>query len=231
MRQPKSKDLVNNKAINKNRTNGFTLAEVLVTIGIIGMIANMTIPTLMASVQDSQHKASWKKSYSAIANATNRVISENGGSFKDLVTNGDDSLRLIYEPYLSVSVQCPQDTTQIGKCWHAIANWKLLNNGSITATMAGENYFTSNTASVVLSDGTLVKYMAYANCNYGGADNCGYILFDVNGFKKPNTVGKDIYAIHLTSKKAFPFGTSDGNENSCTTSSDGFGCSAQYLMN
>ena len=40
----------------------FTLAEVLITLGIIGIVAEMTIPTLMNNVQDQAFKAAWKKS-------------------------------------------------------------------------------------------------------------------------------------------------------------------------
>ena len=40
---------------------GFTLAEVLITLGIIGVVAAMTMPTLMNSTQGAQYKAAYKK--------------------------------------------------------------------------------------------------------------------------------------------------------------------------
>ena len=42
---------------------GFTLAEVLITLGIIGVVAAMTMPTLMNSTQGAQYKAAYKKAF------------------------------------------------------------------------------------------------------------------------------------------------------------------------
>ena len=43
---------------------GFTLAEVLITLGIIGVVAAMTMPTLMNSTQGAQYKTAYKKALS-----------------------------------------------------------------------------------------------------------------------------------------------------------------------
>ena len=47
---------------------GFTLAEILVVLVTIGIIATMTIPSMMKGVQDSQYKTAYKKAYSTISN-------------------------------------------------------------------------------------------------------------------------------------------------------------------
>lgn len=51
------------------RKNAFTLAEVLITLGIIGVVAAMTMPTLMNSTQGAQYKTAYKKALSAISQA------------------------------------------------------------------------------------------------------------------------------------------------------------------
>ena len=48
---------------------GFTLAEVLITLGIIGVVAAMTIPTLMQKTNDSEIKSSYKKMLSVLNQA------------------------------------------------------------------------------------------------------------------------------------------------------------------
>ena len=45
-------------------SNGFTLAEVLITLVIIGIIAAMTIPALMNNIQKRQYIVAWRKSFS-----------------------------------------------------------------------------------------------------------------------------------------------------------------------
>lgn len=47
---------------------GFTLAEILIVLMVIGVIATMTIPSMMKGVTESQLKAGYKKAYNTIAN-------------------------------------------------------------------------------------------------------------------------------------------------------------------
>ncbi len=47
---------------------GFTLAEVLIVLMVIGAIATMTIPSLMRGVTETQWKTSYKKAYNAVIN-------------------------------------------------------------------------------------------------------------------------------------------------------------------
>ena len=64
---------------------GFTLAEVLITLGIIGVVAAMTMPTLMNSTQGAQYKTAYKKALSAISQAVTLNVALDGSSFADTV--------------------------------------------------------------------------------------------------------------------------------------------------
>ena len=52
-----------------NGLGGFTLAEVLITLGIIGVVAAMTMPTLINSTQGAQYKTAYKKALSVMSQA------------------------------------------------------------------------------------------------------------------------------------------------------------------
>ena len=54
----------------------FTLAEVLITLGIIGVVAVLTMPTLINNIQDRQFKAIFKKQVSVIFQAISKITSE-----------------------------------------------------------------------------------------------------------------------------------------------------------
>ena len=56
----------------------FTLAEVLITLGIIGVVAALTMPALINNIQDRQFRAMFKKQVSIIFQAIQKVISEDG---------------------------------------------------------------------------------------------------------------------------------------------------------
>uniref|UniRef100_UPI004029BD5C prepilin-type N-terminal cleavage/methylation domain-containing protein n=1 Tax=Candidatus Scatousia sp. TaxID=3085663 RepID=UPI004029BD5C len=57
---------------------GFTLAEVLITLGIIGIVAALSLPTLIANYRKNITVNKLKKFYSVMSQATNTAISING---------------------------------------------------------------------------------------------------------------------------------------------------------
>lgn len=77
-----------------NKKSGFTLAEVLVTLMIIGVIAAMTIPSLMQSTAQQEFRAAYKKATSMINQAVTLnyaldgrdATDYNGAAFFDLLT-------------------------------------------------------------------------------------------------------------------------------------------------
>ena len=66
-----------------NIRDGFTLAEVLITLGIIGVVAAMTMPTLMNSTQGAQYKAAYKKALSALSQAVTLNVALDDYNFAD----------------------------------------------------------------------------------------------------------------------------------------------------
>ena len=61
-----------------NKKTGFTLAEVLITLGIIGVVAALTIPTLIQKQTNAFTEASLKKFYSTFNQAIKASVEENG---------------------------------------------------------------------------------------------------------------------------------------------------------
>ena len=81
----------------QNIKDGFTLAEVLITLVIVGVIAAMTIPTLMNNTNKQEYVSRLKKTYSTMAQATNRIIAEEGkpkGSIGGWATSRDSIYNL-----------------------------------------------------------------------------------------------------------------------------------------
>ena len=68
---------------------GFTLAEVLITLGIIGIVAAMTIPSLVANYRKKQFQSGLNKGYSVLLQALDRYKEDNG----EALTKSDCSRR------------------------------------------------------------------------------------------------------------------------------------------
>ena len=70
---------------------GFTLAEVLITLGIIGVVAAMTMPTLINSTQGAQYKTAYKKALSVLSQAVVMNIALEDYDLSQTVAGGDNT--------------------------------------------------------------------------------------------------------------------------------------------
>lgn len=155
----------------KSNKKAFTLAEVLITLGIIGIVAEMVIPTMMQNVQVQVLKTMSKKEFSVL-NQVLTMINVDKGSIKGACSDYNHKcLRDLFVPYMKSIKTCeaPNNT-----------------NCMVTCTNGWENG-----ASVVLNDGTVMDFYAYdSNCTYTQGDlgqpACGEVAIDLNGTKKPN---------------------------------------------
>ena len=92
---------------------GFTLAEVLITLGIIGVVAAMTMPTLINSTQGAQYKTAFKKSLTVLSQAVVMNIALNDYDLSQVVqgtnaavdtdaSTGDQSLNDLFSKRLNI---------------------------------------------------------------------------------------------------------------------------------
>src|SRR5574344_2179346 len=70
--------LAGGKSCPRFRKAAFTLAEVLIVLAIIGVVAAMTIPTLMNKVQKHEYVVALKKFYSTQQDGWSRLLADEG---------------------------------------------------------------------------------------------------------------------------------------------------------
>ncbi len=170
----------------------FTLAEVLITLAIIGVVAALTIPTVVRNYQKHQTVVRLKKTYSALANTTNLAIAEHGPiEGWEINEGGDGGAKNFADkyviPYLKVSKNCGVKTT--GDCEF---KWSYLDKSVSGSFGSGYTRF-------YLNDGTFVAVSIFENTD---TDKRMYITINLNGQKQPNTYGKDIYCFSYLIKSA-----------------------------
>ena len=62
---------------------GFTLAEVLITLAIIGVVAALTIPSVIVKTQQQEYRTAAKKAYSVLSQAVQLTQVQDGYTFRD----------------------------------------------------------------------------------------------------------------------------------------------------
>lgn len=205
-----------------NLLTAFTLAEMLITLLIIGVISSLVIPSVFNDTQNAEFKTAWKKAYSEIEQANRKVLFDNGGSLKNLFPTYAAFVN-VYKPYLNYTRMCTYAENE-GNCWHKAGEWFHIDG-------TPRNY--NSYYGFVLSNGVLFELWTETNnCStqIGTSQyyECAKVMVDVNGWKKPNTVGKDIFCAHLLENKIIPAGI-EGDWS--FISSEGWGISADYLKN
>lgn len=222
-----------------NYSNGFTLAEVLITLGIIGIVAALTMPALIAKYQKQETVTKLKKFYSVMSQAITRAEEDFGpieywdfGKNKETIVFFNQYLK----PYLQVV-----ETYEVGEF-----------PTDITYLCAKGNSCNSygdlvNNPKFVLADGTMIiatDYIAEAGTNRPAMN----VIVDLNGFRLPNKYGRDVFAFTMQHDKKFvPAGIGitnavegehgydrdyirDGNGRGCSKDRDGFWCAALIMM-
>lgn len=165
----------------------FTLAEVLITLGIIGIVAEVTIPALMQQTQDKEFKTAYKQAYSDASNIWRSMVvnyevvpaPDLASVTGDVATYGNFDL---FKAGMQVSKDC--GTGSAATCWD----------------MTGESL-----NEVYQGGGEIAPSKPNATNVRGFIDSAGrdwlmvrggfmwdiMLVVDTNGFKKPNKFGKD----------------------------------------
>lgn len=209
---------------------GFTLAEVLITLGIIGIVAAMTMPALIAKYDEMVMVNKIKRTYSELANAIEMRKSELGTSdyaeqFDPKLTSAEQLDGIV--KYLNVVERCKAYTNGCGGKDVYILPKNKTNDGYGNISQGGRTFLGER---AVLNDGTIVtvgkrnwtgncmvEYERYDKDKDGNftnivdgkpvpikyqAQHCAEIFFDVNGLNKGrNQYGYDVYSFGVTPNK------------------------------
>ena len=163
---------------------GFTLAEVLITLGIIGVVAAMTMPTLLNSTQGAQYRTAYKKALSVLSQAVVLNVALDDYDLSQATATGSDgeeegatSLYNLFNNRMNVARVCGKnaacDTPDVWSAGDAefgeADNYTYFFNDGITLT------FEANAAGCTAGNATVDE------------SKCKGVI-DVNGKKNPNKV-------------------------------------------
>lgn len=175
---------------------GFTLAEMLIVLAIIGIIATMTLPALMTNIQEAQAKTAIKKAVSVftqIATSNNAVRNYDYASIvsNDVGDEGEDSLYAMIASYGAIDLaRSSRDNTETASDMYTSGIAAGATNGGNNAGAAANwMVFTFNDGSTLLYDPAAATADNVRTINTADGLPTGFqVIYDMNGPKAPNVL-------------------------------------------
>src|SRR5574344_576668 len=190
----------------------FTLAEVLITLGIIGVVAALTLPSLIQKYQKQEYATAFNKAYSVLSQALLRAQDDIGGFDNwDLIDNNADSSEQFYltlKPYLKVLRECKNESG----CWSDERTRNLKGN-AYSEVENGNRFIGQYYYGFTLVDGMNVSIDLWTDVTRLGITKflsnnktVAAFIVDVNGDKKPNRMGRDVFIFVQNQRGLVPAG-------------------------
>lgn len=184
------------KVAKMYKRRGFSLAEVLLTLAIISVVAAMTIPTVVNIYQDAQYKTSYQKAYSDANNALTAMLKD----YEYQIRTGDyDNSATVnnftaFKNKFRVQKECFSNNR--GECF-ALSN-VYPGSECLQGVLDGEGNFVDAGVCTYSSPLAFIDSSGRSWTTYSNTENA--FLVDTNGGVGPNKLGKDRWVFSFTSR-------------------------------
>ena len=179
----------------------FTLAETLIVMGVIGVVAALTLPNLNSSTGDKEKVAKVKKIYQNLNDAFGRVTAVYGPYDEWFVNDANDAAKTKragerLTEFMKTSKVCGMEANK--GCMPNIVKYNNYQH-NMSDGLDNSNYY-----KVVLADGTALAIQANNN-----------IYIDIDGPNKgPNTIGRDVFVFKFAEDNTGILTYGDGSDES-----------------
>ena len=216
------------------RKIAFTLAEVLITLGIIGVVAAMTLPTLIANYQKQETISKLQKVYTVL-NQAFKLSEVDNGEFEYWEVDHDDPdtyFEKYWKPYFKIAKMC--NTYQ--ECGYTSPQPFIRANGqketaTIVSSTLRKTFITTDGVVLAISVGGAPTMDDAGNIIDPGNDLL-LIFIDINGSNRPNQLGKDYFYSIVTKKGVMAHGydlSGDEVNTDCSKTGEGYYCLSKLI--
>lgn len=213
-----------------NKRKAFTLTEILIAVGVIGVVSALTVPNLVNSQQRKAQAVALSKAYASINHMTTQITTDSNAVslgesklFKGVLCSAADpdngcedsygnksKLLNLVPQYLKVTKTCSgEDCNNILYDYpNEIENGKLKIQGSKKKLSSDTCLFGQPLIGFYTADG-MIYYLAPVN-------SALYFAVDVNGEQGPNIDGRDLYRFYMCKNGKMAYFSGDPGDSSCT---------------
>ena len=170
------------------KSRAFTMAEVLITIGIIGIVAAMTLPTVVKDKRNKELETAFKKQYNVISSVLDYMYAQDMQTTPDVLSSGD--LYKTFNKISKVIKTCTPNDNDPDLCFTKSSDSSYKDLQRKVSTIKSDEM---DDYQIILIDGALITFNSYK-----GTVTIG---MDVNGkTKQPNTLGYDVFLFDIGNK-------------------------------
>ena len=220
------------RGVTPNKKFAFTLAEVLITLGVIGVVAALTMPTLLKNIAERSNSEAQANLAQKITKSMDLMRADGG---LERTYNSTDEFVDEFSKYIKISTRC--DADHIADCWPTktvtTSDGKTFD---VSKAKTGKNLNLkdnkSNNVGIILADGatliltynpnagiigdgdTVTPSFADLPIGFGRTKKFAYttsvtssidFVMDVNGFKGPNSEARNGKQYDIRSFKVAKF--------------------------
>ena len=200
-----------------SRKAAFTLAEVLITLGIIGVVAALTMPALITNIQDRIQAKRIENINQKLSKVTDKMAVQSG------LTGYGTTMAFVQEMSKHMKIAKICDNEHLAECWPTQEvtlndegkTWEIAKTKNAkTLKISNKPEDWADTVGIVTGDGTGMILSYNKKCEFnvddvglkydsstGKSNSLGCLsgVFDWNGSSKPNKLGKDVTMLGLAS--------------------------------
>ena len=203
------------KPCHPEAQRAFTLAEVLITLGIIGIVAALTLPAFISNVQGRIQAKRVENINQKLSKVTDKMAVQSG------LIGYPDTMAFVQEMKKHMSIAKVCDNSHLAECWGTTEvdvgkdkPWEISKTKTAKTLKIGEPDNWADTVGIVTADGTPMILSYDKECNFdvnntglqfdksSGKSNslkCLSGVFDWNGGAKPNKLGNDVITLGMAS--------------------------------
>lgn len=205
------------------------MTEVLVTLGIIGVVATLTLPSMIAKHKEKELIVAWKKAFSDMSNAA-MLMSQ----YTEDLSN-EQRIAEAFAKYIKSDRVCEANKDIEQGCW---------NENTPVYTFKRQKI--CNSLGEVGGGAACINTVSGGSLCIDSGGRYSILLYDVNGTRKPNIVGDDIFAaifdsqtyiVRVAQGYKLNWGAADGQfvimtegDGTCGSDRYGWACSAEKLV-
>ena len=199
------------------KITAFTLAEVLITLGIIGIVAALTLPAFISNVQGRIQAKRVENINQKLSKVTDKMAVQSG------LIGYPDTMAFVQEMKKHMSIAKVCDNSHLAECWGTTEvdvgkdkPWEISKTKTARELqiIKAQRKHWADTVGIVTADGTPMILSYDKNCNFdpnntglqynqsSGKSNslvCLSGVFDWNGGARPNKLGDDVITLGMAS--------------------------------